>query len=63
MTMMVTSPTAPSAVAAGKCSCVATTTVVGQYNDIYMGESWAWQPADAPLVARTGLWISYEQKK
>lgn len=31
MTMMATSPTAPSAVEAGKCSCVATTTAVGQY--------------------------------
>lgn len=35
MTMTATSPTAPSAVEAGKCSCAATTTAVGQYNTVY----------------------------
>ncbi len=34
-TTTATSPTAPSAVEAGKCSCVATTTAVGQYNAVY----------------------------
>ena len=53
MTTTATSPTAPSAVEAGRCSCVATTTAVGQYLTVCMCECVVGRVLF--LVARTGF--------
>lgn len=59
-TMMTgTSPTAPSAVEAGKCSCAATTTAAGQWSTEHTVESGNGKLQFLLFVARTGFWISH----
>lgn len=60
MTMTATSPTAPSAAEAGKCSCAATTTVAGQRSAEHTVETGKLQCL--LFVAGAGFWISHEQK-